>query len=468
MNRTYQSASEIRARFSAAMSQMYRQEVPLYGDLITMVENINSRVLSENPELENALQQSGAVQRLGDERHGAIRLGSAAELATMRRLFAVMGMYPVSYYDLSVAGIPVHSTAFRPLEIDELNRNPFRVFTSLLRLDLIADTHLREQAQTLLQQRRIFTDALLRLIDTFEQQQGLSETEATRFVEEALETFRWHRSATVDFATYQRFLNEHRLIADIVCFRGPHINHLTPRTLDIDAAQQQMREQGMHAKAIVEGPPRRNHPILLRQTSFRALDEEIRFIAQQGEEQHGFHTARFGEIEQRGMALTPKGRELYDHLLAKVRQAQSDPVNQPQAYVKQLKQTFRQFPDNQREIRHQKLGYFRYLRAELPLNISDEDDLESLIEQRQILCTPITYEDFLPVSAAGIFQSNLKEGETGNFTRSPNQQQFEQDLGCKVVDEFCWYAKIQRDSLIETLDAAGIEPERQQRLLEQL
>ncbi len=36
------------------------------------------------------------------------------------------------YYDLSQAGVPVHSTAFRP--IDELrSRNPFRMFTSLLR-----------------------------------------------------------------------------------------------------------------------------------------------------------------------------------------------------------------------------------------------------------------------------------------------------------------------------------------------
>jgi uncharacterized glyoxalase superfamily metalloenzyme YdcJ len=31
-------------------------------------------------------------------------------------MFAVMGMYPVSYYDLSQAGVPVHSTAFRPID----------------------------------------------------------------------------------------------------------------------------------------------------------------------------------------------------------------------------------------------------------------------------------------------------------------------------------------------------------------
>ncbi len=31
----------------------------------------------------------------------------------------------------------------------------------------------------------------------------------------------------------------------------------------------------------------------------------------------GTHTARFGEIEQRGVALTPKGRQIYDELLHK-------------------------------------------------------------------------------------------------------------------------------------------------------
>jgi uncharacterized glyoxalase superfamily metalloenzyme YdcJ len=32
-------------------------------------------------------------------------------------------------------------------------------------------------------------------------------------------------------------------------------------------------------------------------------------------EHRGTHSARFGEIEQRGVALTPKGRALYDRLL---------------------------------------------------------------------------------------------------------------------------------------------------------
>ncbi|HRD84765.1 MAG TPA: DUF1338 family protein, partial [Rubrivivax sp.] len=49
-------------------------------------------------------------ERLDLERHGAIRVGTPAELAMLGRVFAVMGMHPVGYYDLTVAGVPVHAT----------------------------------------------------------------------------------------------------------------------------------------------------------------------------------------------------------------------------------------------------------------------------------------------------------------------------------------------------------------------
>ena len=75
--------------------------------------------------------------------------------------------------------------------------------------------------------------------------------------------------------------------ADIVCFKGPHINHLTPRTLDIDAIHAEMPEHGMQAKNVVEGPPP-GVPVLLRQTSFKALTEKVMF----GDVQ-GVHTGAF-------------------------------------------------------------------------------------------------------------------------------------------------------------------------------
>lgn len=154
---------QIRARFSAALSAMYRSEVPAYGTLLDLVAEVNAQVLARDHALREQLERSGTLDRVSVERHGAIRLGTAQELFDMRRIFAVMGMAPVGYYDLSSAGVPVHSTAFRPVGAAALSVNPFRVFTSLLRLDLIEDTDLRATAAEILAQRRIFTDAALAL-----------------------------------------------------------------------------------------------------------------------------------------------------------------------------------------------------------------------------------------------------------------------------------------------------------------
>lgn len=345
------TADEIREQFSQAMSAMYQQEVPQYGTLLELVADVNLAVLENNPQLHEKMVNADELARLNVERHGAIRVGTAQELATLRRMFAIMGMYPVSYYDLSQAGVPVHSTAFRPIDAASLARNPFRVFTSLLRLELIENELLRQKAAEILRQRDIFTPRCRQLLQEYEQRGGFNETQAQEFVQEALETFRWHQSATVDEKTYRALHKEHRLIADVVCFPGCHINHLTPRTLDIDRVQSMMPECGIEPKILIEGPPRREVPILLRQTSFKALEETVLFAGQK----QGTHTARFGEIEQRGVALTPKGRQLYDDLLRNAGTGQDNLTHQMH-----LQETFRTFPDSEFLMRQQGLGWFRY------------------------------------------------------------------------------------------------------------
>lgn len=100
------TADEIREQFSQAMSAMYQQEVPQYGTLLELVADVNLAVLENNPQLHEKMVNADELARLNVERHGAIRVGTAQELATLRRMFAIMGMYPVSYYDLSQAGVP--------------------------------------------------------------------------------------------------------------------------------------------------------------------------------------------------------------------------------------------------------------------------------------------------------------------------------------------------------------------------
>lgn len=449
----------IRSKFSDALSDMYRREVPLYAQLLDIVRRTNERALAANPGLWSKMAGADGATDYNCEPHCAIRVGTSTELSWLRRVFAIMGMYPVGYYDLSVAGVPVHSCAFRPTDRTSLEVSPLRVFTSLLRLELIGDEELRRQAAEILATRQILSDRALELVSLAETEGGLSFEDGEEFVGEVLETFRWQDSARVTAETYERLNRVHRLVADVVSFKGPHINHLTPRTLDIDSAQAEMLQQGLKAKAVIEGPPRRHIDILLRQTSFQALSEPIRFLPD-GERVAtiGSHTARFGEIEQRGAALTRKGRALYDRLLA---DARGEAGATGPDYAERLESAFAAFPDDADTLRKERLAYFYYEAvpgAEWPAEKDvGEIDIDRYVDAGQVSARPIIYEDFLPVSAAGIFQSNLGGTERGAYEGNSSQEVFETALGVSVLDPFELYHKIEvasRDAVLQLV--AGI------------
>ncbi len=436
-------ADDIRMKFSRAMSEMYRAEVPQYAELLTIVAEVNREVLLRDSALESRFEAAGELERLSVERHGAIRLGTAAELKQIACLFAVMGMQPVGYYDLSIAGVPVHSTAFRPIDDAALKRNPFRVFTSLLRLELIDDRNLRAEAERILAGRKIVTERAIELARIFASKGGLSEQQAEEYVGEALETFRWHKEAMVDARTYAHLFEAHPLIADVVSFKGPHINHLTPRTLDIDLAQQRMRRRGLTPKATIEGPPRRKCAVLLRQTSFLAIEEPIVFPDGKGGDLAGTHKARFGEIEQRGAALTRKGRKIYDDALATKEDASFDAL-----------------PDDWSALRARELAFFRYAAALTGAGAARREDpplaIAALIEQGNLRLDPIVYEDFLPVSAAGIFRSNLGDDTGAACASASSRADFEEALGRATLDEFQLYEQAEKASLQIALNQLGV------------
>lgn len=456
------SSDAIRTMFSAALSDMYKSEAPQYAALRALVAEINKDALAKDPELETELRERDELERLGVERHGAIRLGTRAELSTIRRLFAVMGMEPVGYYDLSGAGVPAHSTAFRPINDEALRRNPLRMFASLLRLELIADESLRRDAEAILARRNIFSPLCIKLVEVFEARGGLDEAQARAFVSEAVETFRWRNEASVSAKVYQRMREAHPLVADIVCFKGPHINHLTVPTLDIDAAQIAMGARNMNPKAIVEGPPRRKRAILLRQTSFKAVQEPVVFKGANGAFEPGAHSARFGEVEQRGVALTAKGRALYDRLLAEAN-ASLPPAadgSNAAAYMDALGRRFEAFPDRDADLRADALAFYRYSPTAEGLRGAGGPSLprtmEGLVEAGYARAEPILYEDFLPVSAAGIFRSNLGEQGRRDFAPGPDRKAFEEALGRPALDEISLYGEAEERSRAACLSALGL------------
>ncbi|KAF5266844.1 hypothetical protein FOXYS1_2308 [Fusarium oxysporum] len=400
----------LRTKFSLALSEMYRQEVPLYGDLIKIVRDVDTAVLRAEGQKPEDLPLRNHL-----ERHGAIRLGSEEELQVIKRLFAIFGMHPVGYYDLQVVNFPLHATAFRPITEESLAKNPFRVFTSVLRKDLLSPT-IRDIVEQVLSKRNLFSARLLDIIHQFENGGTfLTASEADELITESLKVFKWHSRSMVTIEDYNKLKQEHLLVADIVCFPSAHINHLTPRTLDIEYVQKEMIRRNLPAKERIEGPPIRRCPILLRQTSFKALDELVNFPTSTGDAVPGTHTARFGEVEQRGAAVTRKGRDLYDELLntASEQSLGSSRITLDEALVN----AFRAYPDTWRELQEKGLVYFRYrtsssahdqeLRRRLIGKLHGPVPLGELIKVGLVEYDPLTYEDFLPLSAAGIFTSNL-------------------------------------------------------------
>ena len=231
-------------------------------------------------------------------------------------------MVPVGYYDLrdAVSPVPVVSTAFRPIDADELARNPFRVFTSMLAIrdPRFFDADLRARVQTFLGRRQLFDPALIARARVIAADGGCDADEADDFVAQAVAAFALSHEP-IEKSWYDELSRVSAVAADIAGVTSTHINHLTPRVLDIDELYRRMTARGVTMIDAIQGPPRWDGPaVLLRQTSFRALAEPRRFRSDDGTVIDGSLRVRFGEVEARGVALTPKGRERYDAAMARL------------------------------------------------------------------------------------------------------------------------------------------------------
>lgn len=450
---------ELRRDFAAGLSAMYGNEVPAYLDLVDTSHAVNTDYAQAHP---IDAERLGDLDRVTAERHGAIRVGSPEEMAQVTRVFAAFGMHPVGFYDLrqaASAAVPVVSTAFRPVDSTELAKNPFRVFTSMLTVDdrQFFSPEMTEKLREFISNRALFGQELLELADRASHDKVLPEQEGKRLVELAVQAFELS-SEPVDEQWYKSLEEISAVAADIGGVRSTHINHLTPRVLDIDDLYRRMEAQGITMIDEVQGPPAWSGPdVLLRQTSFRALEEQRNFRFADGTEGTGGLRVRFGEVEQRGIALTPEGRDLYDRVTALVDEAME---GQPRSRKPEIARRVwdDNFPCTERALLDDKLAYFTFQRTESadPASLPQHAMVPELIEQGLITATPIVYEDFLPRSAAGIFQSNLThEGRRDNdqIGTEYSMDSLSDMIGVPIADPYALYQR-QQDA---SLEALGIE-----------
>ena len=246
-------------------------------------------------------------------------------------MFGALGMFPCGFYDLrdaAPAPVPVVSTAFRPLDRDELARTRSgcspRCWSP--RTDVSSTRTSSTGCGASWPPASSFPPSSSPWPTSPSSTGSFRQPTRTGYLELAAASFALSADP-VDRAWYGELERISGVAADIGGVTTTHINHLTPRVLDIDDLYASMQARGIEMIDEIQGPPRWDGPdVLLRQTSFRALAEPRTFRDPDGGISQGALRVRFGEVEARGIALTPAGRDLFDELVAEVdRRLADDP-----------------------------------------------------------------------------------------------------------------------------------------------
>ncbi len=220
-------------------------------------------------------------------------------------------------------------------------------------------------------------------------------------------------------------------------------------------------------KDLTEGPSQ-DTPVLLRQDAYKALTEPVEFADDGGAVERATHTARFGEIEERGYACTPEGRKLYDDCLARVDAIRERDPKLPSrdwaGYEELYSVPFAAFPKTLAGLLERGLAFGRY--APTPKGMAAAKagavaaaDIHELVRSGLAQHEGLRYEDFLPVSAAGIFASNLNQyGTKSTATVRPTycQKDLEDVMGKPIVDATTVYAGLDAASRLDTFAKLGV------------
>ncbi len=433
-------ASSIRASIVTAILEHFRSSMPIYRAMMSVAADIN--------------QAAGPSEadRLGRIMHAAIRCASPQELKTIKDILALMGCEPVNYYDLREK-VSVHSTAFRPTCPEDIKRNGFRLFCSMLSIDCIAEAD-RTFVNQIITRRNLFSPILQELIKIGQQQDGFTESQSQRFIDECTRLFIRPQTAMVSLKEYQKLQTINKVAAQVLVTNSLAFNHLTPSVASVPHAHRQMQQRGIKTIPVWQGPVGKN--VILRQTSCLAPPVKLKFPNPDGSFVQQDYQETFIEFEERLAALTRKGRQWFEELFAqgkgRLKLEESDP-QYADHYYETMQAALAPFPDDDLlECWRQGLMYFTFEASALPdqatATTAAKASFEQQVESGAIRLVPQLYEDFFGPAATNIFNSNIGLDNVSNVsvTSIDARADFETMLGRKVVDMYDYYDAIEAAS----------------------
>ena len=313
------SSTELRARFAARLSHLYGAEVPAYTTLVEVSQEVNQRVVArEGAEAERL----GSIDRVTAERHGAIRVGTPRGAGPGGPGVRRPGHVPVRVLRPARRG-----TGTGPRRLDRLpsrgtgtswprTRSGCSPRCSSPRTGGSSTPTWSGGCRASWPPASCSPPSCSPWPTSPSSTGSCPPTTRTGTSSWPPRSFALSTDP-VDRAWYTELERVSGVAADIGGVTSTHVNHLTPRVLDIDDLYASMQARGIEMIDEIQGPPRWDGPdVLLRQTSFRALAEPRTFRDPDGTLSQGSLRVRFGEVEARGIALTPAGRDRFDELVA--------------------------------------------------------------------------------------------------------------------------------------------------------
>ncbi len=423
----------IREKIVEAILASFQQSMPIYSDMMAVAANINNAAGPEE------------AARLGRIMHAAIRCASPHELRTINDILALMGCGPVNYYDLREK-VSVQSTAFRPTCPQDIQRNGFRLFCSMLSIDCIPESE-RPFVESIIARRDLFSETLRDLIAVGQKQGGFDSDQSAAFVAQCVRLFIRPKTAMVSLDEYERLRAINKVAAQVLITNALAFNHLTPSVASVPEAHQQMLQRGIQTIAVWQGPVGKN--FILRQTSCLAPPVKLKFPSGSDTFIEADYQETFVEFEERLTALTARGRQWFEELFAFGKQQlklREGDLGYAEHYYDVMKAALKPFPSDPLECWKQGLAYFTYqFRAE---SVDHGWTFDELVSDGIIKLVPQTYEDFFGPAATNIFNSNigLKDVSNVGLAQVDSQAEFESMLGRSVVNMYDYYDAIEADS----------------------